>query len=265
VEPSPWAWSPGWPEVGGALALAGAYLLAQRRFPASPIRRALFGLGVLLIVLLFVSPVQTLATTYLLSAHFLQNVALAEWAPALILLGLSPAAAAALGRTAPVRVLGRPWVALPLWLATYAAWHVPAAYDTALRHQAWLLPLEHLCYFVAGLALWWPILGESPPRLAAGWKAAYLFAAFVLASPLGLLFALLPSPVYTFYEAAPRVFGLSALRDQQIAGMLMSIAEAVVFFAVFCLYFSRFLAEEDRGGRSAPSPEPGSATPRGPS
>jgi cytochrome c oxidase assembly factor CtaG len=243
------------------LALAAAYALTQRLYPASTARRLLFGLGVLLVVLLFVSPIETLATQYLLSAHFLQNVALAEWAPALVILGLSPAAAAALGRTAPMRFLGRPWVGLPLWLVTYAVWHVPAAYDTALRNQEWLLPLEHLCYFVAGVALWWPVLSDVPQRLRAGWKAAYLFAAFVLASPLGLLFALLPSPVYAFYEAAPRVWGMSALRDQQIAGMLMSVAEAAVFFAVFCLYFARFLAEEDRGGEHASAAaEPGSAS-----
>ena len=40
-------------------------------------------------------------------------------------------------------------------------------------------------------------------RLASGARAAYAFAAFVLASPIGLLLALLPRPVYAFYVARP--------------------------------------------------------------
>jgi len=67
----------------------------------------------------------------------------------------------------------------------------------------------------------------------------------VLASPLGLLLALLPSPVYDFYvDARPRVRGLSPLVDQEIAGVTMAVEQAVVLFVVFLYWFRRFLAEE---------------------
>ena len=36
------------------------------------------------------------------------------------------------------------------------------------------------------MLLWWPVLQERPWSLSAGAKSAYLFAAFVFASPLGL-------------------------------------------------------------------------------
>ena len=59
-----------------------------------------------------------------------------------------------------------------------------------------------------------------------------LFAAFVLASPVGLLMALLPEAAYSFYEEAPeRLWGLSPLTDQQLAGVTMTSEQAVVFFA----------------------------------
>jgi putative membrane protein len=67
----------------------------------------------------------------------------------------------------------------------------------------------------------------------------------VFASPLGLMLALLPSPIYDFYEAAPRIWGVAPLEDQQIAGMTMALSEAIVFFAVFAVFFVRFLAEEE--------------------
>ncbi|MDP9306930.1 MAG: cytochrome c oxidase assembly protein, partial [Actinomycetota bacterium] len=138
------------------LALAYAYVL--RRFPAPGWRIACFLGGLGLILAVFVTPLENLALHYLLTAHLLQNVALAEWSPALIVLGIPPAAAAAARKYAAVRALTHPLVALPLWLATYYAWHLPAAYDTALRHPSTLLHLEHLCYFVTGVLVWWPVL-----------------------------------------------------------------------------------------------------------
>jgi putative copper resistance protein D len=222
-----------------------AYLVATRGH-ASRGRVAAFVAGQVLILLAFVTPLQAMALHYLLAAHLLQNVVLAEWAPALCVLGLPPALAAVLARARTVRVLTNPLVALPLWLGTYFAWHVPIAYDTALEHPTWMLHLEHLCYFVTGCLLWWPVVHAAPRRLHDATKAVYLFAAFVLASPLGLLLALLPRPVYDFYAHAPeRLWGLSRLADQQLAGITMAAEQAVVFFAVFAFFFLRFLRDEE--------------------
>jgi cytochrome c oxidase assembly factor CtaG len=248
VEPTPWAWSPAWLEIAVVLCLGGTYVASQRRYPASTVRRVAFLSGIGLLVLALATPLETIATRYLLSAHLVQNVVVAEWAPALLVLGIPPALAASIARVPGVRTLTSPYVALPLWVVTYAVWHVPPLYDAALRHQGWLLPIEHACYLVAGLLLWWPVFQSVPRALGAGAKAAYVFAAFLLNSPIGLLLALLPSPIYAFYEAAPRIWGLTALRDQQIAGVLMAGAEAILFFGVFAVYFRRFLIEEDRVG-----------------
>ena len=133
---------------------------------------------------------------------------------------------------------------LPLWLASYYAWHVPAVYDAALRHQSTLIHLEHAWYFGTGVLMWWPLLQDEPHRLASAARVGYAFAAFVLAAPLGLLLALLPRPVYTYYEHAPRLWGLSRLGDQELAGATMASEQAVVLFAVFAYWLRRFLAEE---------------------
>ena len=244
MEPSPGSWHAGWTEVAAVAVVSGAYVLAARRHPPAPARALAFAAAQLLVVAVSVSPLATLALHYLLSAHLFQNVVLAEWAPALAVLGLTPAMAAALARYRAVRLLTRPLVALPLWVGSYAVWHVPALYDAALRNEL-LLHAEHASYFLAGAALWWPVFHSHPWRLPPGAKAAYVFAAFVLAAPLGLLLAFLPRPVYDFYVDAPRIWGLSPLADQQAAGVLMSVSEAVVFFGVFAYFFLRFLAEEE--------------------
>jgi putative membrane protein len=181
---------------------------------------------------------------------------LAEWAPLLIVLGLSPQLAARLARGTVVPVLTHPAVALPLWLANYMLWHLPWIYDTALEHPHSLLHLEHALYSLTGVALWWSVVQDAPHHLVPGRRAAVVFGAFVLASPIGLVLALVPDAIYDFYVEAPhRLWGLTALEDQQLAGLLMALEQAVVFFAVFTFWFLRFFEEEERRDEIDRSPE----------
>jgi putative membrane protein len=225
--------------------LAAAYFWTQTRWPSDTRRRAAFDLALILLLVVYVTPLHTIALHYLLTIHFLQNVVTAEWAPGLVVYAISPA----LGRRVARYI--HPLVALPLWLATYYVWHIPVVYDAALNRSHSLLHLEHLTYFVAGVLMWWPVIHG---RYSDGAKAAYLFAAFVLGSPLGLLLALVPRPVYGFYKDAPQLWGLSDLTDQQIAGVTMATEQAIVFFAVFTHYFTRFLRTEQIAGAFSENP-----------
>jgi putative membrane protein len=247
VAPSPWSFQPNWDEVAFVLVVCAAYAVAVRRFGASRPRIFAFASGMALVLVAVASPIATVALHYLVSAHLLQNVMLAEWAPALLVLGVSPPLAAWLARLPGLATLTYPLVALPLWVALYAAWHIPAAYDAALD-QPPLLRLQHLSYLLAGCLLWWPVFQVAPHRISNGARALYIFAAFLFASPLGLLLALLPKAIYDFYEEAPRLWGLDALTDQQIAGVIMAGSEAIVFFAVFTVFVRRWLADEEVAG-----------------
>lgn len=225
--------------------LAGAYAIGVRDELVPRWRLACFGGGLALVLAAVVTPLDSLAATSLLSAHLLQNVVFAEWAPALVVLGIPAGLAARLGRRRAFRLLTHPAVALPLWVATYAAWHLPAAYDAALRHQSSLLHLEHATYFATGLLFWWPVLQDAPHRLSAGARAVYVFAAFMLASPLGIVLSLLSTPAYAFYVDAEDMWGLSDLADQQVAGVTMSVEQAVVFFCAAAFFAVRELRQEE--------------------
>jgi cytochrome c oxidase assembly factor CtaG len=235
----PYAWALHWDTLVAITALAAAYFLTQRRWPSDTTRRAAFDVALILLLAVYVTPLHTIALHYLLSIHFLQNVVTAEWTPGLVVFAVAPE----LGRR--TARFAHPLVVLPLWLATYFVWHIPAIYDAALNRPHSLLHVEHLTYFVAGVLMWWPVVHGG---YSDGVKAAYLFAAFVLASPLGLLLALLPHPVYGFYKHAPQLWGLSDLTDQQIAGVSMAVEQAIVFFAVFAHFFARFLRTEQIAG-----------------
>src|SRR3954451_6620390 len=192
--------------IGLAPALAVGLIFAYRGNAVSRARIAAGALGILLVFTAFFTQLEPLANHTFLWAHLLQNVVLAEWAPALLVLAIPPR----LAERASAFPLFRPFVALPLWVVAYYTWHLPWIYDAALRHPHSLLHVEHFTYLAAGICVWWPVVhGKS----SAGAKAAYLFAAFVLASPLGLLPALIPGLVYSFYAPAPPTGGPGPLAD----------------------------------------------------
>ena len=231
----PYAWSWNLEALILVPTMTAGYFWALRRFPAPGWRIACWLRAMVLILAVTITPVETISVGFLLSVHLIQNVVLAEWAPLLAVLAIPPALAARAPHVPPLP-------ALALWLVNYGVWHLPWVYDAALRHPHSLLHLEHALYFLTGLGLWWPVVHGA---LAAGARAAYVFAAFLLASPIGLLMALVPDPIYDFYAEAPRLWGLSPILDQQIAGVSMAAAEAIVFFAVFAFFFARFFAEQD--------------------
>ena len=233
MDPYAWSWNPEAITVVAALSLG--YVWVTRRFPTPWWRAACFAASMVLVLAVSITPIETIALKYLLSVHLVQNVVLAEWAPFLFVLGV-PSGLAALAPRVP------PLLALVAWVVNYLVWHLPWVYDAALRHPHTLLHLEHALYFGTGVLLWWPVLHGA---LSAGAKALYLFAAFLLASPIGLIMALVPEPIYDFYEQGPGLWGLDPLLDQQIAGVAMAGAEAVLFFGVFAYYMARFFAEQD--------------------
>jgi putative membrane protein len=244
VDPYSWSWNA---EAFVVLGLSVVYFLAIRGHRAPVWRIACFVGAMVMLFAVSVTPIHTLGMHYLLTMHLLQNVVLAEWAPLLVVLAIPAALAASMAGHGAVRTLTHPAVALPLWLANYMVWHLPWIYDAALESPSALLHLEHAMYFVTGLAMWWCVVQDEPHRLGPGSRAGYVFAGFVLASPIGLVMALIPSAIYDFYvEAHHRVWGLDPLADQQLAGMLMAAEQAVVFFAVFTYWFFRFLLEEER-------------------
>jgi putative membrane protein len=245
VPPQPSEWPFDWDALLLVPAMTAAYVWSQGRWPAGRARRLAFAASQVLVVAVMLTPLATIALHYLLSFHLLQNVVLAEWAPGLAVLGIAPSLARELERWRAVRLATHPLVALPAWLLSSYLWHLPPFYDTALEHQDSILHLEHASFFATGVLLWWPIVHG---RRSDGEKALYLFAAFALASPLGLLLALLPNPVYDFYERAPELWGLGHLTDQEIAGVTMAVEQAIVFFVVFVFFLGRFLRTEELAG-----------------
>jgi len=220
----------------------------------------LFGSGLFLVAASVNSPLETLAAHYLLLMHLLQNVLLADIAPLLLVLGLTPAmrhAIAARGGR-PLAAVTRLRVALPIWLVGWYVIHLAAFYDAALE-TAWLLNVEHLILLAIGLVFWWPVLSDAPHAATTPQRLAYLGAAFIFSAFLGLGLTFAASTFYGYYEAAPRLWGLSPLEDQNLGGVLMTAEQSIVFLVAISYLLVRLLNEEEAQHRAVLPPE--AATP----
>jgi cytochrome c oxidase assembly factor CtaG len=101
---------------------------------------------------------------------------------------------------------------------------------------------------LGGLLFWWPLVSgrlSPPPALA------YLGAGFVASSFLGLAFIFSSTPFYSFYEQAPRLWGLSPVRDQNLGGILMNGEQTLVFLVAIGWYVWRLLDENQLGASEA--------------
>ena len=255
-------------------------LAAANAIPAW--RATSFLAGVFLIWLAIGSPL-ALLDEQLLTAHMVQHLLLMTIAPALILMGapVMPmlhglpqpfvgSVVAPLFRWPPVQLVGRaisrPEVCWIVAAAALVGWHVPAVFNLALQSEGWHLG-EHSSFFAAGLLFWWPVVQPWPsvpvwPR----WSILlYLFAATLPCDILSAFLAFCDRVVYPAYLNSPRVFGLSALEDQECAGALMWTCVTLIYLVVAARITLELLAPNpdmrqiEKIGMSGASPE-GSGT-----
>jgi cytochrome c oxidase assembly factor CtaG len=139
---------------------------------------------------------------------------------------------------------------------------IAASLDSPLETIAarYLLVMHLLqnALIAAGLLFWWPIVsGRLSPPAALG----YLAVAFVGSSFLGLAYIFSSRPFYSFYEHAPRLWGLSAVRDQNLGGIFMNGEQTLVFLLAIGYFVLRLLDEEQaREEVTAARPKPLSDT-----
>ncbi len=221
-----------------AVAAGALYWRAARTDVPATWRLVAFASGLFLIAASLNSPLETIASRYLLLIHLLQNGLIADLAPLLVLLGLTPRMRDALSRRGLGRLRTR-WI-LPIWLGAWYLTHLAPFYNWALR-TGWGLNLEHAILIAAGLLFWWPI---ASGRLAPPAGLAYLAVAFIGSSFLGLAYIFSSRPFYSFYEHAPRLWGLSPIRDQNLGGILMNGEQTLVFLLAIGWFVLRLLDEE---------------------
>ncbi len=224
---------------------------------------ALYLGGIAALLTALVSPVDRLAAERL-SMHMVQHILLLMVAPLGILLA-NPFAAVVWGLPAGIRERfaglfreGAPVrsalsgltfmpVAWTLYVVNLWAWHHPALYQAALRHW-WLHDIEHWLFFATAVLFWWPIVNAAPlfrPGRPLGSRIAYLLAATLQNTLLGMAISLPERILYPFYGAVPGLEALSPIQDQALGGGIMWVSGHMYIIPILVLVARRLIAEDD--------------------
>ena len=247
--------------VGG---LVAAYWIALNRIGprtvpegtpvATRFQMTCFALGAVAILLASEWPIHDLAEGYLYSVHMVQHLTFTMVAAPLILLG-TPG------------WLAR-WVLRPRWLFRFVRWmskfvpalilfnvvlvlvHWPAVVDLTLE-SGWAHFAAHVVLLLSALIVWMPVVSPLPeiPRLVPPLRMAYLFLQSVVPTIPASFLTFGSHPLYRRYESLPKLWGLSALNDQLIAGLIMKIGAGLMLWGLITVIFFRWAAAEERHNR----------------
>ena len=184
---------------------------------------------------------------WLLAAHMVQHLLIAMVVPPLLLLAwpMAPLVAGmprwmSRGLFGPLLAwpplrraasrLVHPLVAWPLAVIATWAWHVPVAYEWALR-SPWAHALEHACFLWTGVLFWWPVVQPWPwkgswPRWT---MAIYLLSADVANTLVAAVMAFAGEAIYPMYRETAPALGVPALVDQQRAAVIMWLPGSLLY------------------------------------
>ncbi|MGH3079211.1 MAG: cytochrome c oxidase assembly protein [Gaiellaceae bacterium] len=226
---------------------ARARTLARRGQRVPGWRIALFSLGILLLVVAVASPIAEVAEEELFSFHMVQHLLLGDLAPLCLLAGLTGPLLRpllALPGVMRLRVLANPFVALPIWAANLALWHLPAFYEAAVESSA-IHALQHTAFFTAGVVLWLPVLETlpAPEWFGTGAKLGYIVGVRLVGTLIGNVFVWGGGPFYDVYETGDDYLGLSSAADQSLAGSIMMLEGSLVTIVAIAWLFLRMAQE----------------------
>jgi putative membrane protein len=214
--------------LAGLLAVGLVYIAMSGAFAAR--RRRVFGAAFLLALFLFVSPFCALSSA-LFSARVVHHV--------LLTVALAPLLVMSLPRER-LRMPG----GLVLWTAAQAVlfwlWHAPPVYAWALSSDAayWLMQASLL---LSAMGFWAVLRRVEAPAAMLG-----LLATMVQMGLLGALITFAGTPLYAPHFLTTTPWGLSALQDQQLAGLVMWVPGAGFYLAAALFLLNRWMDGETR-------------------
>jgi putative membrane protein len=228
---------------------------------------AAFAIGWLALALALVSPLDALGTQ-LFSAHMVQHELMMVLAAPLLVCGRPLALWAwalprqtrrSVGRAlhgarwrAVWRRLTHPASAWTLHAVALWAWHLPWLFDAALRDNGWHTA-QHASFLGSALLFWWALM-KPGVRASQGAALVYLFTTMLHTGALGALLTLSTQVWYLPYGSTTSAWGLSALEDQQLGGLVMWMPAAAAYLVIGLLLAARWIGlASPIDSRSAPA------------
>lgn len=215
-----------------------------------------FSVGMLVLWIGADWPIHDLAERYLYSMHMVQHLLFTLVAPPLLLAGIPAWMMRSVLRPKPVRdlwrFLTRPVVALIVFNGVLLFTHWPAVVDRAVGNELMHFSL-HLLLVASAAVMWWPVMSPLPemPALTPPGQMMYLFLQSLAPTIPASFLTFGHTLIYPVYGTFPRIWGISALTDQLLAGLEMKILGGLVLWGFITVIFFRWHAREERDGWDA--------------
>jgi putative membrane protein len=221
---------------------------------------AAFAGGWTSLVIALVSPIDKLSEI-LFSAHMTQHEILMVVAAPLFVIGRplvpilwampkswrSPVANAV--QNGPIAKiwywLTAPLIATVLHFFALWMWHAPALYEATLRND-YIHGFEHACFLLTAALFWWALIHGRYGRLGYGIAVLYVFVTSMHSGALGALLTFSSRVWYPYYERAGLKWGIDAIEDQQLAGLIMWVPAGVILVVLGLALFAMWLGEAER-------------------
>jgi putative membrane protein len=246
-----------WAVLGGVWI---AYLLHVRhRVPASPKEAAerrrrtlLFSFGMATLWIGADYPIHDLAERYLYSAHMFQHLLFTLVAAPLLVSGIPAWMWREILAPRPIGAifgfLTRPVVALITFNSVLLFTHWPEIVTLSVRSE-WTHFGLHVLLVGASVVAWWPILSPLPerPPISPPAQMLYLFMQSLAPTIPASFLTFGHTLLYPVYGTFPRIWGLSALDDQLIAGLMMKLGGGLILWGFIATIFFRWAARERDG------------------
>lgn len=195
-------------------------------------------------------PLHDISEEYLYSAHMVQHMALSYFVPPLALLATPTWLARLLlgdgGLYRTVKWFAHPVVAGVLFNASVMILHIPLLVNESVQNGP-LHYLLHVMVVTTSLLMWLPVCGPVPElRIGVAGAMIYLFLQSVVPTVPAAWLTFAEGVVYQAYDTPVRLWGISVIDDQQLAGAIMKTAGGLYLWAiVIYLFFTKFAARHD--------------------
>ena len=224
---------------------------------AAPVGRLLLWItGIALLAVALISPVDRLGEQFA-TFHMVQHLLLADLVPICLTVALTKHILRPVTRRIhrierAAGPFGHPAFGVIAYAAGMWVWHIPALYEAALKNSG-VHVLEHLTFAAVGLLYWWHLLSPIRSRLRLGGLGPVLYMAStkLAVGMLGILLAFSPSLLFDSYESGGTRWGLSAIDDQHVAGVLMALEQSLVMGVALAYLFIRMLQESEEEDQRA--------------
>jgi putative membrane protein len=143
------------------------------------------------------------------------------------------------------RIVSNPFSAWLIHAIVLWGWHIPNLFQATIEHE-WIHALQHTSFLFSALLFWWAILHGRQRHMGYGLAVLYMFTTALHSGLLGALITLARFLIYPVYSQTTASWGLTALEDQELGGLIMWVPAGLFYVVAGLALFAGWLNSSER-------------------